>query len=161
MAQLNPKDDGITHINIYSKGETSLGQMLSNFYNNISDIKTKDGKFKSVEGYWYWLSIECDLKDKEILRTVYGFNAKKVGKQLVDKFGKRFDDDFENKIIRAIWDKVKQHTLLFDEKYRDLPFEHYYNYGGKIYDVKDKYLWMIGAIEKMAKYIYKEKLNKI
>jgi len=155
---LNPNEDGITHINIYSKGKTSLGQMLSNFYNNISDIKTKDGGFKSVEGYWYWLSVDSNQNDKNILRLAHGFNAKKVGKQLVDRFGRRFDDDFEDKIIRAIWNKAQQNILLFDVKYKDLPFEHYYNYGGKIHDVKDKYLWMIDGIDRMAKYIYKEKL---
>jgi len=28
---INPEEDGITHINIYSKGKTDLGRMLSNF----------------------------------------------------------------------------------------------------------------------------------
>jgi hypothetical protein len=44
------KDDGITHINIYSKGKTELGRWLSNF--TYHPIETEDGKFDSVEGYW-------------------------------------------------------------------------------------------------------------
>ena len=36
-----PKDDGITHINIYSQGKTQLGRFLSNF--EPSPIETEDG----------------------------------------------------------------------------------------------------------------------
>ena len=50
---INPKQDGISHVNIYSQGKTELGRMLSNFYHY--QVITKDGNFTSVEGYWYWL----------------------------------------------------------------------------------------------------------
>jgi len=41
--------DGVTHINIYSKGKTSLDRALSNFAH--TPIETVDGKFASIEGY--------------------------------------------------------------------------------------------------------------
>lgn len=51
--KLNPNKDGIDHINVYSGSRTELGKMLSNFYH--FEIETKDGKFQSVEAYWFWL----------------------------------------------------------------------------------------------------------
>ena len=147
---IDPKQDGISHVNIYSQGKTPLGQMLSNFYHFKS--VTKDGDFQSVEGYWYWLGIE-DCKEKEVLRNLYGYNAKKIGNELKSRFKQRIDDDFENKILGAIWYKVKRNKSLFTENIRELPFEHYYNFGGKIKNVRSKYLWMIDGIEKMRKYI--------
>ena len=146
---INPNEDGVTHVNIYSKGKTELGRMLTNFAK--FPIHTKeDGDFMSVEGYWYWLSIE-DCKEKEILRKVYGFWAKKTGKELLEKYNKRFDENFERKILSAIWYKFKRNADLLDEDIANLPFEHYYNYGGKVVDVKDKYQWMFDGIDKMRK----------
>ena len=52
MKIFTPSTDGIDHINIYSKGKTSLGRWLSNFAK--SPIETEDGHFDSIEGYWYW-----------------------------------------------------------------------------------------------------------
>ena len=50
---LTPQNDGITHINVYSKGKTTLGRWLTNFAH--TPIDTIDGHFESIEGYWYWL----------------------------------------------------------------------------------------------------------
>jgi len=50
------EEDGVTHINIYSKGRTTLGQMLSNFED--SPFTCEDGNFRSIEDYWYWLSVD-------------------------------------------------------------------------------------------------------
>ncbi len=150
---INENEDGIAHINIYSQGKTALGKMLSNFYK--FDINTKDGHFKSVEGYWYWLGLE-DCEEKEILRSQSGFQAKKVGNELRKKYKAKVDVDFNDKIIRAIWYKVQRNMKLFDTEIAGLPFEHYYNFGGKIHDVKDKYPWMIEGISKMRDYILRE-----
>lgn len=151
---INPNDDGAKHINIYSQGKTALGKMLSNFYR--ANIDTPDGKFMSVEGYWYWLSIE-DCPEKEALRNAYGIDAKKLGIEILKTKEKRFEPDFENKIMKAIWSKVKQkeNLALFVPRYKDVPFEHYYNYGGKVVDVKEKYRWLIDRISDMRDYIYK------
>ena len=151
---INPKQDGISHVNIYSQGKTELGRMLSNFYHY--QVITKDGNFTSVEGYWYWLGIE-DCTEKEVLRNLYGYNAKKTGNDLKGRFKERFDKDFERKIINAIWYKVKRNLNLFTPDVSALPFEHYYNFGGKIVDVKSKYLWMIDSIDKMRHYVIDKK----
>ena len=147
---INPNLDGTSHVNIYSQGQTELGKMLSNFYRQ--QIQTKDGQFNSVEGYWFWLGIE-DCKEKEVLRQLYGYNAKKIGTQLKKIFPSRDDAEFERKILTAIWYKFKRNTYFLKPELIKLPFEHYYNFGGKVVDVKDKYRWMIGGIEKMREYI--------
>lgn len=147
---INPKNDGIDHINIYSQALTPLGKMLSNFYKY--PVKTKDGDFLSVEGYWYWLSIE-DCEEKEVLRKCYGYWAKKTGVEILKTKQSRFDDNFEHKILNAIWYKFKRNKELIISDYQTLPFEHYYNFGGKVVDVKDKYKWMISGIESMRNKI--------
>ena len=150
MININLENDGIDHINIYSKGNTEIGRMLSNFYR--FKILTNDGDFDSVEAYWYWLGIE-DCKEKDVLRHAYGFTAKQIGKDLIKKHNPRHDDEFEKKILKAIWYKFRRNKNLLHAEYLCLPFEHYYNYGGKIIDVKNKYLWMIDGIEKMRDFL--------
>ena len=152
--KIDQNQDGISHINIYSQGRTDLGRMLSNFA--MFQIQTKDGVFQSVEGYWHWLGIE-DCMEKKKLRILYGYDAKKYGTDLKLHKQPRFDNDFESKILHAIWYKVRRNQHLFLPQYQTLPFEHYYVFGGKtIKDVKKKYLWMINGIDKMRNYIKKE-----
>ena len=55
MSYPHPMNDGVDHINVYSKGATELGRFLTNM-NNIP-VNTKHGRFQSVEGYWHWLKI--------------------------------------------------------------------------------------------------------
>lgn len=153
---IDPKLDGIQFVNIYSKGKTELGRMLSNFYHY--EINTPDGKFQSVEGYWHWLGI-IDCPEKEILRTLYGYQAKKQGTELKKQLAGRFDENFEIKILTAIWHKVSQLKNLFTEPTMLLPFEHYYEFNGYVKDVKNKYKWMIDGINNMRNYIIKEKEN--
>jgi hypothetical protein len=127
--------------------------MLSNFY--FCPIKTQDGLFNSVEGYWYWLGIE-DCEEKDVLRKLSGYQAKKKGEELKKKYGKRFEEKFEDKILQAIWDKVKQKWKMFNVDNATLPFEHYYNFGGKVVNVKEKYLWMIEGIDKIRWFVLKK-----
>lgn len=143
---INPARDGIEHINVYSKGATDLGRMLSNF--SKFPIRTKDGNFMSVEGYWYWLSIEPCV-EREQLRGCYGFWAKKTGEEILEAKQALFDKDFEHKILLAIWYKFRRNSHLIFPEHRELPFYHYYNYGGNVIDVTDKYFWMIDGITKM------------
>ncbi len=71
----------------------------------------------------------------------------------------RFDDEFERKILNAIWYKVRRNTHLFVPEISKLPLEHYYNFSGKIVNVKNKYLWMIDGIDKMRNYIIEKQKN--
>ena len=148
---IDPQLDGITHVNIYSQGKTELGRMLSNFYH--FKFNTTEGTFNSVEGYWHWLGIQ-DCEEKEILKTLHGYKAKEIGTKLKKRLKSKFDNNFERKILLAIFGKSKYYKNLFLSDIGKLPFEHYYNFGGKIVDAKEKYKWMIDGINKIRNYIY-------
>src|SRR5574342_342059 len=89
-----PETDGVTHINIYSKGKTELGRWLSNF--TEASIETEDGHFASIEGYWYWLSTKDDA-----LREMVGNAAKKYGRAMRGKDWVE-TEEFRGKIRRAL-----------------------------------------------------------
>jgi predicted NAD-dependent protein-ADP-ribosyltransferase YbiA (DUF1768 family) len=131
----NPRNDGIDHINVYSKGKTRLGQLLSNFA--PTPFECEDGRFNSVEGYWYWLL--CDHEDKDKLRTTYGFNAKKLGRELgATDWPENYDQgEFRQKIYKAMYAKAKAHPEIQDLlKENNLAFYHYYVYGDRVVMVK-------------------------
>lgn len=133
---IDPKDDGVKHINIYSKGKTKLGKFLSNFTKAPFD-HPEDGKFNSIEGYWYWLSAKDDT-----LRSTYGFQAKARGRELG---GKDWidTDEFKRKIKMAIRHKLHANPEMRTEfKASTLPFMHYYVYGGKVVEPKEG-AWLI------------------
>lgn len=130
---MSPENDGITHINIYSKGKTELGRFLSNF--TRCPIETEDGHFDSIEGYWYWLSCKDDR-----LRTLSGFAAKYLGRELG---GRDWcdDSDFKRKICEAITIKLNtQDSKSVINKYPELlklQLVHYYTYGSKVVTPKE------------------------
>lgn len=141
---LDPKKDGIDHINIYSKGKTELGRLLSNFAHTPITIKNY-GKFESIEGFWYWLGTKDDT-----LRNLYGYEAKKYGKRLQWKE----IENFNNIIICALITKTIQHKKIKDLLIKNtLPFEHYYVFNGKVVDAGFK--WILTTWEKIS-----EKLKK-
>lgn len=131
-------DDGIHHINIYSKGQTEIGRYLSNF--SDCDIETEDGHFRTIEGYWYWLSCR-----HEPLRTLPGWECKRVGREQRGEDWPKFPE-FEGKILKAIATKLqypKCIELLL--KTGTLPFYHYYVVSNRTVMVKDG-LWMVQFI---------------
>lgn len=143
---LNPSEEGITHINIYSKSNLEVGRLMSNFYK--SRIYTPEGIFMSVEAYWHYLLIPDGVEAKKELLDLYGYNAKSKGTELLKKYGKKDVPDFEEKISDAISRKLMHHRdILFEkEEYLYLPLEHYYNFNGRIVDAKNKYLWFVKNI---------------
>lgn len=146
---IDPKDDGVSHINIYSKGKTELGRYLTNFSDCY--IHTEDGYFQTVEGYWYWLACGDDR-----LRNTDGWGSKKLGREL------RAPDwpktpDFEKKIMKAIMLKMQKPEviqLLIESGTK--PFYHYYVYGEKVVMVKDG-LWMINLITEFRDELVRSK----
>ena len=139
----NPDEDGITHINVYSKGKTELGRFLSNF--TYFPIVTEDGPFDSIEGYWYWLSCHDNS-----LRHMYGWQAKQFGRQ---RRGKDWveDTEFKKKIKLAIIRKLLDSEVMFKlmEKNK-LPFTHYYVYGSSVVDVPQA-KWITDFLDELCK----------
>jgi hypothetical protein len=153
IVDMNIHADGIDHINVYSKGRTELGRFLTNFA--YCPIVTEDGPFNSIEGYWGWLGLSENNPVREQLRTLYGWQAKKLkDDQYKNGDPGRFDENFEAKIAKAVL--LKMHTdkakniLRQNQALLDLPLEHYYCFGPddnpKVIDVKRKYQFLIDSI---------------
>lgn len=137
------EEDGITHINCYSKGRTDLGRMLSNF--SLSHFKISDGEFYSMEGYWYWL-LAYDHPDRDELKDLYGWRAKQFGKTIIDKdypTEEEFYRIFKSKIRVALEAKLNQNAVLKTAFINsNLPLAHYYTYSTKIVcDGKSDWVW--------------------
>ena len=123
--EIKPEEDGITHINCYSKSKTILGRQLSNF--ELCRFTCEDGQFSSIEGYWYWLG--TDHVEKDRLRAVYGWQAKALGKDLKGPDYPKVID-FQKKIKAAIECKLAAHpSLKANLLASDLPLTHYYMFG--------------------------------
>jgi len=133
-------EDGVTHINVYSKAKTEIGRWLSNFAYSPFNI---DGHtFLGVEGYWYYLTTG-DIS----LKNHYGYKAKEEGR----KREKTAEID-EDKIRQALDIKLK----TYPDKMREfaetsLPLTHYYEYGGKRVDAE--YFWIIEHLELRRKQL--------
>lgn len=152
----NPVNDGIDHINIYSKGKTELGRWLSNFSKVHLDL-VEDGEFESIEAYWYWLIAKQqgykDEWDLHHLRKTHGFDAKQSGRLLTSNKDWLETEEFKNKIKTALSSKIlgpagKKFLKEFEES--TLPFTHYYNYSGKIVEPKNG-KWVIDYIEELRR----------
>jgi hypothetical protein len=140
MLDIDPNEDGITHINVYSQAKTELGRFLSNFAH--SPVNTPDGHFESLEGYWYWLKTYDDY-----LRELYGYKAKEYGKKLpvVNQTINK------SKFKKALYQKVKNNSewLKQNPLWNDLslPLKHYYVYGGKPKEAGGQ--WVLDILEQL------------
>ena len=116
-------EDGVTHVNIYSKARTELGRLLTNF-SPLGFTHPEYGEFKSLEAFWYWLGTG---KQWDSLRELSGYDAKRVGKNYRQISLENFQEEFK----RAILLRFQQHpdlTKLFLAN--TLPLTHYYTFGG-------------------------------
>lgn len=144
--------DGIDHINVYSKGKTELGRCLSNFHK--SPFICDDGEFMSIEGYWYWLSCERDE-----LRELWGYDAKRVGRKLRGRDWVE-TEEFKEKIEKAIYCKLDFNWNIKEKLIEsNLPFDHYYMFGDRV--VKpEKGRWILDILEQV-RVKYKHEQTKL
>lgn len=127
MQKYKPEDDGITHINIYSRGKTRLGRMLSNF-SKSKFTHPKYGEFNSIEGFWYYIKfININEDRKEGLRYLYGYAAKQLGRQLEKDLVPDKNTDFIKLVKEAITLKIMQDNEIKELlSNTSLPLTHYY-----------------------------------
>lgn len=123
-------EDGVDHINIYSKGKTELGVLLSNFAHTPFNYENF-GKFASVEGFWYYYLTGCKHSK---LKELYGWKAKQEGRKYsqdrIDQDG--LTEEQKEVIKEAIRCKLRQNRYIVKMLAEShLPFKHYYEYGGK------------------------------
>lgn len=153
MTEWEPRNDGITHINIYSKSQTDLGRLLTNFAHTPFS-HTRLGHFESVEGLWHWKKTK-GVDDE--LKSLWGFKAKQRGRQVVDA---GFDvvstdtEGFRSDILEAIRCKLRQNWYITEMLYNSiLPLAHYYYYGHPENSPKVIYLpeheWQINELERI------------
>ena len=100
-----PNDEGITHINAYSRSRLEVGRALSNFAH--APFTCQDGWFASIEAYWYWLVSPEDTRDQ--LRPLHGWYAKKKGRDLGGINWPEADGSFRKGITDAITAKYNAH----------------------------------------------------
>lgn len=141
-----PLNEGVDHINVYSKSKLLVGRQLSNFH--FARFKhTQDGEFLSVEGYWYWLA--TGAKHDEF-RFLSGVTAKTEGQKRVKKEGRVEIPDFNKRVLEAIRCKLWQNRdILRNLTDMTLPLTHYYWYGdiNKPDVVRlDKHMWIIDEL---------------
>ena len=132
--KINPEEDGYTHINVYSKGKTELGRLLSNFA--YTPFQGGDHHFNSVEGWWYWFKTG---KKHNYLKNLYGFKAKQEGRRF------RGEKWITPEILKKVYSAKLNDNPHIEEmlKKNKLPFLHYYVWGeGKI-KIPHEYLWTI------------------
>lgn len=121
----DPKLDGVEHINVWMKGETRFGRLLT----NLADIPTQHpeyGRFRTMEGLWYYLKTGMQHED---LRSMNGYEAKEYGSKLSGVWNARFYDDVKIGIRRKVEMHAELSVLMEDSI---LPFEHYYVYPGRV-----------------------------
>ena len=147
------KDDGITHINVYSKGKTELGRLLSNFAH--TPFKYNNEIFQSVESYWYYSKTgNLDFKD------LIGYKAKECYRNKYPKNYKGSNPSKEQ--LKEIYKLKLQHhpnikKLLLQN---NLPLAHYYIMDGKQIDANE-FLWTVKLWEEIKDELLKDKLFKI
>ncbi len=145
---LNPAEDGTTHVNVYSRGKTELGQMLSNFAHVRFHHPTL-GYFSSVEAFWYYVSTGCK---HEYLRRLFGNFAKTSGKKL--PMVPMDEAEFRKLICEAITCKIEQTPELLDSLLTNtLPLKHYYVFGAgqnAVVVPQPKHDWQIEHINRLV-----------
>lgn len=123
--EFNPSEDGVTHINVYTRGTTSLGRCLS----NLSDCNIEHpyfGHFRNLEGLWFYM--KTGFVD-DSFRILKGMHAREHGKKMPSKNYPLF-----NKMFRlGMLEKLERNPALQKQLCEnELPLAHYYVYGDRV-----------------------------
>ncbi len=148
---INDNDDGVKFINIYSKGKTNLGQQLTNLHE--FEFRFDNITFNSVEQAWHFYKFagQPEIANK-ILAISNPFECLKFAK------ANKTDGSTETALsfgFKLLMEDVIRTRIECDENLTNmlrnswLPFEHYYAYGTKVHDQRDKYEWLIQIFEKI------------
>jgi predicted NAD-dependent protein-ADP-ribosyltransferase YbiA (DUF1768 family) len=131
-----PATDGVDHVNVYSRGRTAAGRLLSNFAR--TPFVLHGVRFESVEGFYHSMLVEDEALRLEIA-ALWGREAKAWGK----KSGKRpgasvrlwdgrvapfHGEEFMEEFERAVRAKCEQNEEVRQALLSTgtLPLTHYY-----------------------------------
>lgn len=173
---LDPKNDGVDHINVYSKGATELGRLLTNFSRHTFTVHGES--FSSLEAWWYWellreAGVVLRWRNEELpvdimalmleLKFAWGVNAKTIGTKLTAMYipnrgapSVEFRKRYAEAAAERLQSDLKLIRLLRDSH---LPLVHYYWYGRaqKIKVVQDlKHQWVLDVWTDFRKQLQDE-----
>lgn len=118
----SPFQDGIDHVNIFSRSQCELGRLLSNFTKSPF-VHPVYGAFQSMEGFYYYISTGMVCEE---LKNKYGADAKTLGR----KFEKVLVNNFNDIMMEGLRCKLQQNPLIKSRLVNtNLPFKHYYYFG--------------------------------
>ncbi|WP_144106718.1 hypothetical protein [Paraburkholderia sp. BCC1886] len=143
---VEPQDDGKTHINISMTGATELGQKLAHFA-RTPFIHPFYGPFKSMEGFWHYIKSE---EPDDNYRTLVGARAKAYAKtrKMV------WRDGFTEIIIEANYHKAIQNAdirQLMSES--TLPFQYYYLTPAQVQVFPETAPWLCAGLERVRQCV--------
>lgn len=148
---INPLEDGITHLNIWTKAKTQLGQDLSHFA-GLCINHPQYGYFRTLEGFWHWLATG---KEHDIFRRLDGWAAKVESRNGHERLNV---NNFEEEIRKANRLRIEQHPFLKEMLIDStLPFEHYYIYNNAVTTL-DQLRWIPKMLEELRSEL---QLNKV
>jgi hypothetical protein len=120
-----PSEDGVSHVNVYTRGATVLGRGLS----NLSDCNIEHpyfGHFRTLEGLWYYM--KTGFAD-DSFRIIKGLRARELGKKMPSKLYPLFNKMFKLGMLEKL---DRNPTLQKQLKENDLPLAHYYVYSDRV-----------------------------
>lgn len=138
----NFDNDGITHINVYSRAQTELGKAASNFA-MTQIVHPEHGIFSCMESYWMWVATGMMHHN---LKTMTSGYVKKFAK----RFHRVFHDNFDLMMLQGLHLKLQQHPAIYTllmESDPDLPFAHYYVYSGEQKDMFERSRFWLMELE--------------
>jgi hypothetical protein len=137
------KLDGVDYINVYSRGNTNLGRLLSNFAR--TPFEFLGVRFESVEGFWYTKTTG------QTLNKTFGAQAKKVGRS----FPQLYDPPSADLLIKVYEAKLCYNPYIIDLLLENKkPFAHYYlMYLGHGRVSADKWLWTADLWRELTDFI--------
>ena len=110
-------------INVYSKSDSELGRLLSNFANTpFTDDRGR--QYASVEGWWYW---HVTGQKHPHLCGLHGWQAKQEGKKF-PRVQEVTPEILRKVYLRKLRDNphIRDMLLAYDGE-----FDHYYVYNGR------------------------------
>jgi len=153
-------NDGITHINMKTFGQTEVGRLLSMEAPNRFTHPVF-GSFDSLEGFWYYIRSGC--QDTKVRTSNEGYGRRRFGNQPTEKI-----ENFQEIIGEGIYIMLCQLPddrlqLILDN---ELPLDMYYIHYGKdesgkvvsaIVQRQRHHQWYLPLVEKVIQLIRDDK----
>ncbi len=142
--------DGIDHINIWERGNTELGKVLSPSV-TIPFNHSLFGHFETMEGFWHYIhSAERDDR----IRNMSGTSLKNFARKLSPTRVKHF----KALIVDANYQKIKKYKQIVESlKDSTLPFDAYYTNTVGLRIRHNYSVWLCAGFEEIRKALKEDR----